>query len=97
MAEKIGQDVILKPTKRGTEKVRMVRKEIINGKEEIIDCMMPIGRGWNAGNGVEDYKKMGCGWMTWEEYEDKKRSDKMAAEMEAIKKENEELKAKKGK
>ena len=82
----------LKNVKRSTEKVRMVRIEVgADGKETLIDAMMPVGRGWNAGNGTFDWLNMpDCGWMTWETYSDKKRHDDAQKAMLA---ENADLKA----
>ncbi len=96
-----GQPILIPNRKRGYEKVRMVREELNEDGtvRTVIDAMMPVGKGFNQGGGVDDYKKMNVGWMTYEEYEDRKRvkaiKDKQEAEIEALKKEVEELKVKK--
>jgi hypothetical protein len=65
---------------RSTERVHMIREETKHdGSIRTIEANLPIGRGWNQGNGVIDWINMGCGWRVYDEY----MAEKHKAQVEA--------------
>ena len=52
---------------RSQQKARMIRMETQrDGSQRLHDAYLPIGRGWNAGNGVLDY--INLGWMPYDQW-----------------------------
>lgn len=69
------------PLKRSKDTVKMIRTETLrDGKVIEIVADLPIGKGWNAGNGTIDWMNLNIGWQPYDKFMSDKHEKAIAAE-----------------